>query len=478
MGLTTLRRSSRRGFFKGLRRLSLAVGFGFLAHAFPTLAQSQLVALQVNGPVSNRLNLVFLSEGYTTNQLGQFLVDATNTLTALLSAEPYQEYQNYFNGFAIPVASNESGSDHPNAGLYRDTYFNSNYDPDSDLLITIPPDDADTNYDHGQGKVDALLQSHLPNCQLPVLLVNDVVRGGSDGAGQIAIAANASGSSVFAIHESGHVLSNLGDEYTSAYPGFPDTEEPNTTTQTNLSLIKWNAWIDTNSTPVPTPPTAAYQEAVGLFEGAHYHPTGWYRPQLNCAMGNFSSPFCAVCREALVLAIYQHVRPVDQFTPVLTNLSASSTQLLSFDLSVLHPATHELSVQWFTNAIPVAGATNVDFQIEAGSLGSGNELVSARVWDATPMVRNDPEGRLSQTLIWNVGVGAANLLLDAPEWRTDGSFSFRVTGNAPAGFVIQSSADLACWHPVATNTLVAGEFLYTNAAADVAGQFFRAQTPP
>ena len=46
-------------------------------------------------------------------------------------------------------------------------------------------------------------------------------------------------------HETGHVLANLSDEYTytNPYPGFPTTEEPNTTQQTNRTLIKWNAWI-------------------------------------------------------------------------------------------------------------------------------------------------------------------------------------------------------------------------------------------
>ena len=72
-----------------------------------------------NGPVSNRLNIVVLSEGYTSNQLAQFLVDATNAVNALLSHPPYQEYSNYFNAFAIKVASNQSGSAHPTDGLYH-----------------------------------------------------------------------------------------------------------------------------------------------------------------------------------------------------------------------------------------------------------------------------------------------------------------------------------------------------------------------
>ena len=141
-----------------------------------------------NGPVSNRLNIVVLSEGYTTSQLAQFSVDATNAVKGLLSHPPYQEYRSYFNAYAIKVASTQSGSTHPADGITNNTYFNSIYDPAWDFLITIPPNWADANYSHGQGKVDALLQTFMPNCQLPVLLVNDSTYGGSDGFYKTAIA--------------------------------------------------------------------------------------------------------------------------------------------------------------------------------------------------------------------------------------------------------------------------------------------------
>ena len=74
-------------------------------YLLPCSAQPSMQTILTNGPVSNRLNVVVLSEGYMTNQLAQFLVDATNAVRALLSHPPYQEYSNYFNAFAIPVAS-------------------------------------------------------------------------------------------------------------------------------------------------------------------------------------------------------------------------------------------------------------------------------------------------------------------------------------------------------------------------------------
>src|SRR6516225_5442749 len=100
-----------------------AVGFLFLAATM--FGQPVMTPLLDNGPVSNRFNIVLLSEGYTSNQLTQFRADATNALNALLGLAPYQEYRNYFNAFAIAVASAQSGSDHPAYGLSRATYFNS-----------------------------------------------------------------------------------------------------------------------------------------------------------------------------------------------------------------------------------------------------------------------------------------------------------------------------------------------------------------
>ena len=446
----------------------------------PAQVQPPMVTLLTNGFGSNRLNVVFLSEGYQTNQLGQFLADATNALNRLLAHPPYAEYSNYFNAFAIKVASTNSGSDHPSYPSFKNTYFNSTYDS-SDVLITIPPNFADANASHGQGKVDALLQTYMPNCQLAVLLVNDVIKGGSDGFDKTAIAAVNASDPTFEIltHETGHVLANLGDEYTTAYPGFPNTEEPNTTQVTNFNSIKWKAWIDTNTTPIPTPPTAPFANVVGLFQGAHYHTTGWYRPELNCAMGNFSSPFCTVCSEALVLAIYQRVRPVDSFTPAGTNISATTSPPLTFNLSLLQPSTHGLNVQWFTNGIALTGSTNPALTLLPASLGNKTSVVSAVVRDLTPLVRTDPTNFLSQTVSWTVVVNIPQLSLDSPVWLSGGRFAFRVMGNAPQNFVIQGSTNLSNWIPLATNSLVGGIYSYTNAGASAFPmRFFRARTPP
>jgi hypothetical protein len=449
-------------------------------------AQSSMQTILTNGPSSNRLNIVVLSEGYKTNELAQFLVDATNAVNTVLGHPPYQEYRNYFNAFAIKVASNQSGCDHP-ADYYRDTYFNSTFDVyDNTYSLMIPSDSS------GQGKVDTLLTNNMPNCPLPILLVNDGTQGGSDGFNQTAIASTAAleqemyyvqqGLGPYILtHETAHILANLGDEYTIAYPGFPDTEEPNTTTNTSLSSIKWRAWIATN-TPVPTPESYG-NGVVGLFEGAHYHATGWYRPQLDCAMRSGGGPpFCAVCSEALVLAIYRNVRPVEAFSPASTNLSATNTQALNFSLALLHPATHNLSVQWFTNGTDCTGVTtNSTFTLLPQSLPNGSNWVRAVVTDNTPLVRTGTN-LLSQSVTWALNVSIPQLpqlRLDSPLSLSGGRFAFRVSGVAPQGFVIQGATNLSGWLPLTTNFLVGGQFWYTNSeAGSFRRQFYRALLRP
>ena len=326
-------------------------------------------------------------------------------------------------------------------------------------------------------------QTLMPQCDLAILLVNDPTDGGSDGFIKTAIASTgglayeaAIGQPGILSHETGHVLANLGDEYTYPNPGFPNTEEPNTTQQTNRLLIKWKAWISP-STPVPTP--NSYGDGiVGLFQGAHYHTNNWYRPQLNCAMGSLGVPFCAVCSEALVVAIYGKVRPVDSFSPASTNLSVSTTSALAFSVTLLQPATHSLSAQWYADNAAVAGATNSALSLSPIALGNGNHTVSAVVQDNTALVRNDPTNLLTQRVTWAVNVNLVQLRLDSPQWLAGGKFAFRIVGSAPHGVVVQSSTNLVNWAPVATNSLVAGQLWYTNSTAGSSPRsFYRAVTP-
>jgi hypothetical protein len=441
-------------------------------------AQGTLTTILTNGPTANRINLVVLSEGYQASELGKFLSDATNMVNSILAAPPYQEYRSYFNAFAIAVASPQSGSDHytPTTSLVN-TYFNSTYDSYGiQYLITIPPNDRDSDYSHGRGKVDALLQALMPEYDYAVLVVNDTQYGGS--GGPVLVTSVNSSSSEIVVHESGHTLGGLTDEYSSAYPGYVPVEMPNATTQTNRALIKWTSWIS-GTTPVPTPANAPYLGVVGLFQGAEYQTSGWYRPKYDCKMNHLGIAFCEVCSEQLVKTICQTVRLIDAYVPAATNLSLAGTQAVQFGVTPLQPRTHNLSVQWFTNGVPAFGGTNTSFTLFPRFFGNGTNTVQAQVRDPTGLVLSDPTGLLTNSVSWNLNIAISDLRLVAAQWLASGGFAFSITGAAPQGFVIQASTNLSAWIPLSTNSLVSGQFRYTNyGAGALPSRFYRASAPP
>lgn len=432
-------------------------------------SQATITQILSNGPATNRINIVFLSEGYTASQLGQFTNDAKTILNYILSTPPFDAYQNYFNSYAISVASVNSGSDHPSSGIYRTTYFNSTYDSYGiERLLTIPPNDRDGSYADGVGKVYTLLQTLMPQYDLVSVVVNDTEYGGS--GGERLITSMNSSSPEIAAHELGHTFAALGDEYSDAYPGWVPSEMPNVTQQKNRALIKWTSWI-LGSTPVPTPDTAPYASVVGLFEGAEYQTTGWYRPQHICKMRTLGYPYCAVCAEALVKSIYNYIRPIESNSPATNAITTlANSQSVTFSVVTLQPNTFNLNVQWFTNNVACSGATNSAFTIAPATLPFGTNQVRVEVTDANPVVRTDPGQLLKDSRTWQVKILSPLLECHCLQ----GTIVLSWTTNAQ-GFVLECKTGLdplISWRSAGVPTVVSNRFTFTD-SIDQNAKFYR-----
>lgn len=444
----------------------------------PGFAQGTLYTLFTNGPTAKRINVVVLAEGYTVGQTNLFLADATNALNSLLAQQPYLEYKSYFNAFAIFVVSTQAGSDHPLSGSFKNTYFNSSFDSyGNPALLTIPPNSFDANSANGQGKVNTLLMNLMPEYDLPLMVVNDLEYGGSGGATLIS-SVNFLAPEII-VHESGHTLGALADEYDSGAPGgYVPIEKPNATAITISNSIKWRVWIP-GGTAIPTPEDGTNATRVGLFQGAQYQAAGWYRPKLDCKMQNLFVDFCEVCSEQLVKSFYAFVPPTDTYSPAATSFATVSTQAVSFNVSPQQPLTHNLTVQWYTNGVSISGATNPAFQVWPKALGNGAHTIRAIVTDPTGLVRTDPTGLLKGTNTWTLNVSLNELSLISARYLATNRFRFTVTGTAPQGFVIQASTNLVNWTPLATNTLTAGKFDFTNSnLTNLTRRFYRTISPP
>ncbi len=356
-----------------------------LVQAISGFSQSvgELIKYQETGSRSRRLNLTVIGDGYQASERNLFLQHLKTFVDEVVYKDvPLMEYSNYFNVYAIFVASNESGADDPSKGIIRDTYFNANYDKDIVRLLNI--DNA---------KAHTILNKFVPESDMQFCIVNSATYGGS--GGQIAVA-NYSTPQIIA-HENGHTFAKLGDEY--EYAGANPWESPNTTKFTSRNLIRWKHWIDA-ATPVPTPKTNQYTNAMGLFEGAAYNSTGWYRPKQNCRMRTNGIPFCSTCAEAYILNLYDKISPIDSsFPPNASTLSMKRPTV--FMVTPMRPLQHALKLQWFVDGIPQP--TNIG-ETFSSNLTDGRHTVKVRVSDTTDVVRRDSLGLLVDSLVWTADV--------------------------------------------------------------------------
>jgi hypothetical protein len=451
---------------------------------------STLFTMQDNGPRSQRINIVFLSEGYTTADMPNFATHVTNAMNFLFTREPWQQYRSYCNVYRIEIASNQSGCDNGNtSGVNgtRDTYFSAGFNtPSVPQLLTL----AGT----GMSRAFSLLNTHVPEYDVPVVLVNDTKYGGAGGT--ISVVSVHASSAAVVEHEIGHSFAQLADEYDAEYTIYTPSEKPNNTAQTTRALIRWNHWIDA-TTPVPTPETATYDSLVGLFEGSMYRIAGQYRPHNNSLMRSLNRPCGPVNREQFVLQFYSRVSPIDSFLPASTTSTVTSPSPLSFRVTPKSPSSGvALQVSWKIDGVLQSGQTASQFSKLSDLIGNGSHTVTATVVDPTSFVRLDPTGLLDETVTWNLTL-SGQIPATLANWRTTYGADAAVnsadqmpnlvkyalglnantpatTSEMPAGtggeyltltvprrtkrtdvnYVVEVSSDLSSWHSGAGHTVV------------------------
>ena len=373
---------------------------------------STIFTVEQNGSRAERINIVFLSEGYTAADLPGFAAHVNTAIDYLFSREPWQQYRSYCNVYRIEIASNESGCDNGNtsgANGTRDTYFNAGFNtPSVPQLLTLDST--------GSSRAYALLNTHVPEYDVAVVLVNDTKYGGVGGG--VASASLHPSSAAIVEHEIGHSFANLADEYDAEYALYTPSERANSTQQTSRDLIKWKHWIDA-TTPVPTPETDFYDSVVGLFEGCMYRTVGWFRPHNNSLMRNLNRPCGAVNREQFVLNYYSRVSPIDSFSPGTAYRQYITTfQNLSYDVTRKAPSSGvALLTTWKIDGTLQPAATGSVFTTTSENLGNGQHTITATVSDPTSFVRLDTNNLLVETLTWRLTI-SNQLPPTLAAWRT------------------------------------------------------------
>ncbi|MBI3868715.1 MAG: hypothetical protein HY299_09310 [Verrucomicrobia bacterium] len=441
-------------------------------------AASEMSVILSNGPTASRINVALLAEGYRDVESAKFYADARTVVTSLLAAEPLRSYARFYNAFAIFVASEESGSSHTNPPIARRTYFNSTFDSYGiQRLLTLPPNNLNSRYADGQGKAIDLLKQWLPDYDLAVVVVNDPTYGGS--GGPILVVSTHSLSGQIAVHEQGHTFAALGDEYADPFPGYPDIEEPNTTRETQRDRIKWRTWIDP-ATPLPTPTNnTLYARAVGLFEGAHYHSVGWFRPRLDCRMRSLGSPFCQVCAEAIDLSLHRALGTMDSSTPA-TNLPVVVSIFGSgeFVLSPVLPAGAGASVSWSLDDVAMATDDPFRLLLPGSALARPTSQLVARYTLESPFVRTDPNHLMEGVVQWTITRDMQKPPALAWGWDKGGGL-FLAWPVAAEGFQLETTTDVVSgkWTIASGSPIRAVDQWQQAFPLSQAGAYFRLRRP-
>jgi len=307
---------------------------GALANAGP------LIKLHERGDPAAKLDLLILGDGYTAAERGKFERDARRLLGVFFATSPFKERENDINVWGLVPASIDSGISRPSDHVYRRNALGTTYDTfDSERYVLTE-----------ENRKLRDIAANAPYEAIEIITNSQTYGGGGIYNLYSTVAADSQYAPYIFIHEFGHHLAGLADEYyTSDVAYLPPAEkiepwEPNVTALLDPLKLKWQDLV-APGTPLPTPwPKDDYESfqkeyqaerralrdahrpekemnelfdrelardtallnspalkgKVGAYEGANYEARGYYRPQSDCIMFTRDSVgFCAVCKRAL-----------------------------------------------------------------------------------------------------------------------------------------------------------------------------------
>lgn len=354
-----------------------------------------VVPIVQNGPVGSKADVVFIGDGYTAAQQEDFHADVRTKWAEVSAVEPYASYKNLFNVWAVDAHSRQSGvSGDPTSDVRKDTALGSAFYCDGiERLLCV-----DTN------KVEAYA-SKAADPDLVIVLSNSTKYGGAgynditspSGYDGIATASSDNEqSSQVVVHETGHSLGKLADEYVYEENGTYTGAEPwesniskLTAAQLTAQKKKWYRWIGQSSPDGGT---------VGAYEGGGYYPRGLYRPTDNSIMRTLGREFNSPGREAMIAGFHRHASSVSAVTPTDREVRRGDR--------VKVRAAKGVQLRWSVDGRSVKKGVDAR-SVTPKSLGVPADgrahKVTVRATDPTRAVR-DPELRklLKGSLTWRV----------------------------------------------------------------------------
>jgi hypothetical protein len=369
----------------------------------------EAVEIANRGVPDNRVDMVIVGDGYTAGEQAQFQTDANSIANNFFRYEPFITYEPYFRITNVEVVSNESGVDNdPNQGINRDTALDMAYWCSGiERLLCVSVSKA------------YQAASAAPDIDQVIAISNSSKYGGAGyPSNNLGTAAGQNGSAVeIAIHEMGHSLGDLADEYTYGGPttytgpelGPIDVSIYDRTTQL-AEERKWWRWMDESE--------SGFDGPVSTYEGGNYSQFGVYRPSNNSMMRNLGRPFNLPSAERLIHQIYREVNPIDDGTPDGTMVEADGVLWVQ----PMQPIGHDLSVAWYLNdVIIVAALGQTSLDVSTLNLANGANEIRVEVIDPTPWVRNET---LRDVFMTDVRTYTVESCVAAADINNDGELDF------------------------------------------------------
>jgi len=321
-----------------------------------------------HGPSSNRVDVVVMGEGYQLGEQDQLDDLAANVPDWFARQATLREYYPYFNFLRANLVSADNGVD--GFGREYDTALGGH------TLSTIA---GHVGIDPAQ--VHAMLDELPEHDRLAIAFVKTGVLGTANAG----IATVGSQSLPMLIHEWGHAFGLLGDEYaTHTHERGLPSEHANVAVSADPQEAPWAHWI------------RARVPGVGMYEGAAGQVRDAWRPTASGCVMEQGEFFCRVCQEALVLAIYQRVDPIEDCAPPAPDSGAGlilGEKPLEFALRVMRPAGHDLEVSWWV--LPKGHSPATGGAPAPGQRALRDQEGDRRIRGALAPIAAEPTGRTS-----------------------------------------------------------------------------------
>jgi hypothetical protein len=268
----------------------------------------------------------------------------------LFATSPFKERERDINVWGLVPASADSGISRPSDHVFKRTPLGTTYDTFGTERYVLT----------AENRAFRDIAANAPYDVVEILLNSEKYGGGGIYGLYSTVAADSVWAPYIFVHEFGHHLAGLADEYFTSDVAYLPAEaarvepwEPNVTALLKPAMLKWKDLVEPG-TPLPTPwskdeyereqkegqkrrrdlraanrpeseldalfrkelarDTAMlgdgpFSKKVGAFEGANYEARGYYRPQTDCIMFSRDQvPFCAVCRRALEQTLDTYTR--------------------------------------------------------------------------------------------------------------------------------------------------------------------------